>query len=121
MIFALEGANDQLPCETSEQHLRCAKRQESNMSRLVQWLFPGVLVVASAAGCNQPPPTQVEPPPPEVEVSKPLVKKVTDYEETTGRTDAIESVQLRARVSGYLTRINFKDGDDVTAGQILFE
>ena len=60
-------------------------------------------------------------PPPEVEVSKPLVREVTDYEETTGRTDAIESVQLRARVGGYLTSINFKDGDDVKAGQVLFE
>jgi RND family efflux transporter MFP subunit len=93
------------------------------MSILVKyrWLVLEVLVVLGVGGCEQPPAKHAEMPPPEVEVSKPLVMDVTDYEETTGRTEAIESVQVRARVGGYLTRINFKDGDDVKAGQVLFE
>ncbi len=93
------------------------------MKILVQyrWLVLEVLVVVSAAGCEQPPPPHAEMPPPEVEVCKPVVQKVTDFEETTGRTDSIETVQVRARVSGYLTSINFKDGDDVEAGKVLFE
>jgi RND family efflux transporter MFP subunit len=85
------------------------------------WFILAALVTTGTAGCDQSPPKNAEPPPPEVEVSKPLVREVTDYEEFTGRTDAIDSVQIRARVSGYLTKINFADGDEVKKGQVLFE
>ena len=45
-----------------------------------------------------------------VAVSQPLLSPVTDTAEYTGRTDAVETVEIRARVSGYLDKINFKDG-----------
>jgi RND family efflux transporter MFP subunit len=60
-------------------------------------------------------------PPPEVRVSLPVVREVTDYEDFTGRTDAKLTVEVRARVTGYLSKINFKDGCEVKEGDVLFE
>jgi RND family efflux transporter MFP subunit len=59
-------------------------------------------------------------PPPTVTVSYPLVREITDYAEYTGRTAAVDSVQVRARVSGYLQKVNFKDGSEVQAGEVLY-
>jgi len=62
----------------------------------------------------------VEPPAPQVTVSKPLVQNVTDYLEFTGSTKAIEEIEIRARVKGFLESVHFEDGDFVTKGQLLF-
>lgn len=58
--------------------------------------------------------------PPEVDVIAPLKKEVTLWDEYTGRFQAVEEVDLRARVSGYLDQINFKDGEIVRKGDTLF-
>jgi multidrug efflux system membrane fusion protein len=58
--------------------------------------------------------------PPELTVSQPVNRKVTEWDEYTGRFEAIESVDVRARVSGYLNKVMFTDGEDVRAGDILF-
>ena len=55
----------------------------------------------------------VEPPAPEVTVSKPEVQDVTDYLEFTGITRAIEEIEIRARVKGFLESVHFEDGDFV--------
>jgi RND family efflux transporter MFP subunit len=55
----------------------------------------------------------------QVDVSKPVVKDVTDYEVFTGRTAAIETVEVRARVTGYLDATYFKEGDVVSKYQVL--
>jgi RND family efflux transporter MFP subunit len=60
------------------------------------------------------------PPPPSVTVAQPLKKTVTDYLDFTGNTQAVNTVQLRARVAGYLEKIFFHDGDFVRQGQLLF-
>jgi RND family efflux transporter MFP subunit len=60
------------------------------------------------------------PPPPKVTVSQPVKQPVTDYLEFTGNTQAINTVQLKARVEGYLEKVFFKDGDRVKKGQLLF-
>ncbi|CAL1240753.1 efflux RND transporter periplasmic adaptor subunit [Candidatus Methylocalor cossyra] len=60
------------------------------------------------------------PPPPEVTVSQPLHQKVTGYLEFTGNTEAFKTVQLTARVQGYLEQVLFHDGDRVKQGQLLF-
>jgi RND family efflux transporter MFP subunit len=60
-------------------------------------------------------------PDPEVKVARPVLKEVTDYEDFPGRLDAVNSIDLRARVSGYLEKINFKEGADIKKGDILFE
>jgi multidrug efflux system membrane fusion protein len=59
--------------------------------------------------------------PPEVTVSQPITQTVTEWDEYTGRFDAVEAVDVRARVSGYLTKVNFTDGQEVKSGDLLFE
>jgi RND family efflux transporter MFP subunit len=61
------------------------------------------------------------PRPPEVTVSQPVSKNITEWDEYTGRFDAVEAVDVRARVSGYLDKVNFTDGQEVKAGELLFE
>jgi RND family efflux transporter MFP subunit len=59
-------------------------------------------------------------PPPPVTVANPLVMPITEWYEFTGRFEATESVDVRARVSGYLEEIRFEDGQMVEQGQVLF-
>jgi RND family efflux transporter MFP subunit len=56
-----------------------------------------------------------------VSVSYPVEREVTDYADFTARTAAVDSVELRARVSGYLDKVNFKDGALIQKGDLLFE
>lgn len=60
------------------------------------------------------------PPPPTVEFVRPVGRRITDWDEFTGRLEAVESVDVRARVSGYLQSIHFEDGETVEKGQLLF-
>jgi RND family efflux transporter MFP subunit len=60
------------------------------------------------------------PPPPKVTVQQPVRRPVVDYLEFTGNTQAVNTVQLRARVEGYLEKVLFQDGDRVKKGQLLF-
>jgi RND family efflux transporter MFP subunit len=75
------------------------------------------------AGCNQQeqarqaPPA---PPPPAVTVASPVTRTVTDREEYVGRFAATDTVEMRARVSGYLATIDFRDGQVVEKGRLLF-
>jgi RND family efflux transporter MFP subunit len=64
--------------------------------------------------------TAPPPPPPRVSVAQPLKEKVTDYIEAFGNTQAIRTVQLRARVAGYLEKVLFSDGQLVKKDQVLF-
>ncbi len=79
----------------------------------------GLAVLTGLSGCQQ---SQefVEPPPPPVTVAKPLRENVTIYREFTGTTEAIESVEIRARVEGFLDSIHFRPADDVVQGELLF-
>jgi RND family efflux transporter MFP subunit len=74
-------------------------------------------------GCTQ---KRADGPPraaPEVTISRPVERKITDYVEFTGRSDATESVEIRTRVSGYLKKITYTPGPNVVVekGQLLFE
>src|SRR5436305_1541740 len=83
--------------------------------------LPFVVLAVLFAGCESAKPTAVEAPPRTVTVSKPVPDTITDAEEFTGRTEAVDSVLVRARVSGYLDKVNFKEGAEVKKGQVLFE
>src|SRR4051812_14002546 len=61
------------------------------------------------------------PPPTAVPVSQPVRREVTEAVEYTGRTDAVSSVGIRARVTGYITQAPFKEGTEVKKGDLLFE
>src|SRR3984957_16400623 len=56
-----------------------------------------------------------------VSVSYPVEREITKYADFTGRLEAVYSVEIRARVTGYLDRVYFKDGAEVTEGASLFE
>ncbi|HRD78806.1 MAG TPA: efflux RND transporter periplasmic adaptor subunit, partial [Hyphomicrobiaceae bacterium] len=60
------------------------------------------------------------PPPPVVTVSRPAIDEVVEWDEYTARFDAVEMVEVRPRVSGYLTEVAFKDGQLVKKGDLLF-
>src|SRR5215470_2725834 len=72
-------------------------------------------------GCSRAPSEAPEAAPTPVTVSRPVERDVTDYVDFTGRTAAVDSVELRARVWGYLDRVNFKEGAIVHKGDVLFE
>lgn len=80
----------------------------------------GLAVVAALAlaGCEQN--TYVPPPPPKVDVVTPIKRPITRYLEATGNTAPIKSVDLVARVQGFLESINYKDGEFVKEGTTLF-
>jgi len=58
---------------------------------------------------------------PKVKIAQPLSQEVIEWDEYTGRIEAINSVEVRARVSGYLDKVNFKAGDRVSKGDLLFQ
>jgi len=82
----------------------------------------GLLILAALpmlAGCSRNEP-QAAPPPPAVTVAKPVERNVVDQDEYVGRFVAIDSVEVRSRVSGYLSEIHFTDGQVVHKGDLLF-
>ena len=75
-------------------------------------------IVFMLASCGETP--QTPPPPPPVTIAKPIKQKVVDRDEYVGRFIAVDSVEIRARVSGYLDSIDFNDGQIVKKGDLLF-
>jgi len=88
-------------------------------SRLLSMLIMTFLA-ASLVSCGGQADRIVEPPPPDVTVGLPVEQEVTDNLEFTGTTAALESVEIRARVKGFLDRKNFEPGSKVKAGDLLF-
>ena len=88
------------------------------VKRLLTLLVLPVLL-ALPAGCKEQPKPQ-PPPPPKVTVAQPVQESVTDSLDLTGNTQAIYTVQLVARVAGYLEKVLFQDGQRVKKGQPLF-
>src|SRR5436190_14570266 len=72
-------------------------------------------------GCNRKPAEGPPAGPVAVTVSYPIEREVADYGEYTGRTAAVDSVEVRARVWGYLDKINFKEGAIISKGDVLFQ
>jgi len=88
------------------------------IGRIPAWIAVSVLLTL-AAGCKEQPKPQ-PPPPPKVTVAQPVRQAVTDNLDLTGNTQAIYTVQLVARVVGYLEKVLFQDGQRVKKGQPLF-
>src|SRR4029434_1626038 len=85
---------------------------------IAAWIMVSLLV-ALQAGCKEQPKSQ-PPPPPKVTVALPVQQAVIDSLDLTGNTQAISTVQLVARVVGYLEKVLFQDGQQVKKGQPLF-
>lgn len=80
-----------------------------------------VLLAGGLAGCdNKQTSNAAPPPPPSVTVSQPLQKTITEWDEYTGRFEALATVDVRARVSGFIDSIHFNDGQILRQGDLLF-
>lgn len=80
-------------------------------------------VAAVLYGCERTPANTQQnapPAPPRVTVSEPVQKTITEWNEYSGRFAAVENVEVRARVGGFLTAVQFRDGEMVRKGQPLF-
>ncbi|MGS1077969.1 efflux RND transporter periplasmic adaptor subunit [Pseudoxanthomonas beigongshangi] len=78
-------------------------------------------VLAVLAGCSGGQASETgAPPPPSVSVAPVLIKPVSQWDEFSGRIEAIENVDLRPRVSGYIDRVNYTEGQEVKKGDVLF-
>jgi RND family efflux transporter MFP subunit len=96
----------------------------------ISWLFGiAVLVAAAAAGLywyqrtgsdGAAPPASAAMPPPEVTVAAPLQREIVEWDEYTGQFSAVDFVEMRPRVSGYIESVHFKDGQLVKAGDLLY-
>lgn len=79
------------------------------------------LVAAAVAACSsEAAPGATAPPPPEVSVAPVLSRQVSQWDAFTGRVAAVESVELRPRVSGYVQRVAYREGQEVRKGDLLF-
>jgi RND family efflux transporter MFP subunit len=79
-----------------------------------------VLLAVVLSSCGDKPAQQPAAGPPPVTVAQPTKRTVTDWDEFTGRFEAVEEVQVRARVGGFVTNVEFKDGDMVRTGDLLY-
>jgi len=87
--------------------------------RTAKIVAASALMAAALYGCSSRSEAQA-PPAPAVTVAVPLVQAVQDWDEFTGRFEATQSVEVRARVGGYISAVHFRDGDYVRRGQLLF-
>ena len=93
-------------------------RPTSALARGAGLSLPFVVALAIGPGCGETN-KYVEPPPPEVTVATPSARDVTNYIEVTGTTQPVQSVDIRARVKGFLKERRFKEGSIVEKGQLL--
>jgi membrane fusion protein, multidrug efflux system len=83
-------------------------------------LYAGILATQLLTGCDDKPAASSGPGLPAVTVSRPVQQKITEWDEYTGRFVAVKTVEIRARVSGFIDSIHFKDGQIVKQGDLLF-
>lgn len=80
-----------------------------------------LLLGLALAGCSQSGGAPPQMPPPQVNVAAVVQKEVTLWDEFTGRVEAVDKVEIRPRVAGYLEKVNFEEGHDVKKGELLFQ
>src|SRR5882757_7678514 len=103
--------------ETSERFARAGNFKPRSFCDLRPLI---VLLASTLSGCGDKPQPQAAAAPPSVTVAQPVKRTVTDWDEFTGRFEAVEEVQVRARVGGFVTSVEFRDGAIVRAGDLLY-
>jgi multidrug efflux system membrane fusion protein len=96
------------------------KRTVFSKPALTLSLLAVVSATLSACARNEAATNAAAPPPPQVTVAQVISKPVTEFEEFTGRFEAIDRVEIRPRVSGYISSVNFTEGSEVKKGDVLF-
>lgn len=97
---------------------------EINMPRLAMRRFAlhgAAVALLSALGCEHEPAPLAPTAPPTVTISQPIEREISDEAVFTGHTEAIKTVEIRARVSGFIDQVAFADGDLVQEGELLFQ
>jgi multidrug efflux system membrane fusion protein len=79
------------------------------------------LLAIAASGCTETAAQPGPPPPPQITIAAAIDREITEWDEFTGRLEAIDSVEIRPRVSGYVAAIGFKEGAIVRRGHVLFQ
>lgn len=102
---------------------QCSEMDRLKVSEKVTIRIGILLAIGLLAGtgCSGKMPAAVQPQPPKVTVAKPERRTIVEYVEFPGQTDAVGEVEVRARVSGYVVKIHFEDGQQVKQGDVLFE
>jgi RND family efflux transporter MFP subunit len=83
-------------------------------------VIPVIALALSACARNEAAESHAAPPAPQVTVAAAVSRKITESVEFTGRFEAVERVEVRPRVSGYISSVNFKEGSEVKKGDVLF-
>jgi RND family efflux transporter MFP subunit len=109
-----------LELSATEKSERLALGVTSNLHSLGDLRPLIVLLAVTLSGCGDKPPQQPAAGPPPVTVAQPVKRTVTDWDEFTGRFEAVEEVQVRARVGGFVTSVEFRDGAFVNTGDLLY-
>jgi multidrug efflux system membrane fusion protein len=98
--------------------MRFARIQRLRVSRLLSLVLPLALVGCAVGEAGNPPPAA---PAPEVTTAEVAVHELHDSADFTGRLEAVESVEIRARVGGYVESVHFVEGGRVAAGDLLYQ
>ena len=104
----------------TEKSKRLAQTGASRVHELCHLRPLLALLALSLSGCGDKPPQQPAAGPLPVTVAQPTKRTVTDWDEFTGRFEAVEEVQVRARVGGFVTSVEFRDGAFVRPGDLLY-
>src|SRR5262245_24753718 len=101
---------------TSAQHFNNSKSTAN-----LRWsaVIVALALATLVAGCERNKPQAVAPPP-AVSVIQPVQREIVEWDEYIGRLESPETVEVRARVSGYLDKVHFKEGKEVKKGDLLF-
>jgi multidrug efflux system membrane fusion protein len=85
------------------------------------YIVSAITVITLAAGCTRTSAQQAAPPPPQVTIASVIERDVTEWDEFTGRLQAVDSVEVRPRVSGLISAVRFNEGAMVHRGDLLFQ
>ncbi len=103
--------------------LRMIPMNLSSSTPIVRRLALGTvtaLALAVMVGCSGSHAETAAPPPPQVTAAPVLIKPVSQWDDFSGRVEAVQSVELRPRVSGYIDKVNYTEGEEVKKGDVLF-
>lgn len=114
--------NTRLPTWTSSASAPHGYRPNPAKTPLGPYLgWTAITLALTLPGCSSPSESAtVSPPPPQVKIAQPLHRETTEWDEYTGRVEAVNAVDVRARVNGYLDKVNFTAGSKVNKGDLLF-